>query len=164
MAIPLKIGRGFPHGARELLELARKTGDNAYNPYSGYLVGAAAETDGGERFSGTFMENASYGLTICAEPAAILAANSSGYRDVRTMAVVGGNPTDTAPGNPCTPCGRCRQMLFEAAAVSGREIEIYCADLTLTNILLVTSGELLPFAWGADAIGRHGPARAALQT
>jgi cytidine deaminase len=151
MGISLTLDAGFPIDAKELLELAQQTGRNAYNAYSGYMVGAAVETmDGTARFAGTFMENASFGLTICAEPAAILAANSAGRRDIIRMAVVGGNPTHPNPGPPCTPCGRCRQIIWESARINGSDIEIYCADLSMTNILLVTSDELLPYAWGSD--------------
>lgn len=156
MPISLTPAPGFPEDVRELLELARKIGNNAYNAYSGYLVGAAVETSARHRFSGTFMENASYGLTVCAEPAAILAANSDGHRDIRRMAIAGGNPNDEKPGPPCTPCGRCRQIIWEVASINGREVEVYCSDLTLTNILLATSNELLPFAWGSDAVGGNG--------
>jgi cytidine deaminase len=150
MGISLTLDAGFPAAAKGLLELAQRTGKNAYNPYSGYMVGASVETTDGSRFAGTFMENASFGLTICAEPAAILAANSAGRRDIVRMAVVGGNPARPDAGPPCTPCGRCRQIIWESARLNGRDIEMYCADLSMTNILLVTSEELLPYAWGSD--------------
>ena len=140
-------GPGFPEDILELLQLSRKVADNAYNAYSGYLVGCTVESVERKRFSGTFMENASYGLTICAEPAAILAANSSGCRDILRMAIVGGDPSDNEPGPPCTPCGRCRQVIWELAANCKREIEIYCSDLSLTDVLVTTSGELLPYPW-----------------
>jgi len=150
MATTLTIGPGFPEQIRSLLDSARDVADNAYNAYSGYSVGCTVETSDGRCFSGTFMENASYGMTICAEPAAILAANSAGTRDICRMAVVGGNPSSSVAGPPCTPCGRCRQIIWELATICKREIEIYCSDLTLANVLVTTSGELLPHAWGGD--------------
>lgn len=152
MAIALSLGPGFPPKAHDLLKLASTTSVNACHPHSGggYLVGAAVENSDGSRFSGAFMENASYGLTVCAEIAAVLAASSAGHRDIMKVAIAGGRSAHE-PGPPCTPCGACRQVIWEAAKVSGREIEVYCADLSLTNILLTTSGELLPLAWWPGA-------------
>jgi cytidine deaminase len=152
MAIFLAGGPGFPEEVWSLLELARDTGQNAYNIYSGGIVGASVETATGIRFQGTFMENASYGLSICAEPAAILAANSAGHRDIARLAIVGGNPSRGENDSPRTPCGRCRQIIWEAARVHGREIEIYCSNLALTSVMLTTSGELLPYAYGGDKV------------
>jgi cytidine deaminase len=153
MAIALSLGPGCPPKVHDLLEVAKATSLNAYNPYSGYRVGAAVETGDGSRFNGTFMENASFGMTVCAEVAAVLASNSAGYRDIIRIAVVGGRPSQGGPGSAFTPCGRCRQVLWETSRVNGREIEVYCADLSLANILLTTSGELLPLAWGEDMVG-----------
>jgi cytidine deaminase len=147
VAIDLKIDAGFPDSARELLTLAKNVSLHSYNPYSGYLVGAAVETGDGSRFAGCFMENASAGITICAEPSAILTANAAGHRDIVTMAVVGGDPQKDMDG-PCTPCGRCRQVLWEVASINKRDIQIYCANLHLSAVLLTTCRELLPLPWG----------------
>jgi cytidine deaminase len=93
------------HG--ELLELAREAARNAYAPYSSFPVGAAAVTRDGTVFTGSNVENASFGLTICAERSAISAAVNAGHREIVAIAV-------SAPRKPDTsPCGACRQVLNE---------------------------------------------------
>lgn len=95
-----------------LSELAAKAKDarkRAYAPYSRFLVGAAVLTEGGEIFQGANVENASYGLTICAERAAVLQAVFAGARRIVAVAVA----TSTSP--PAAPCGMCRQTLAEFA-------------------------------------------------
>ncbi len=95
-----------------LLQAAREVLGKAYAPYSGFRVGAALLTDQGHLFSGANVENASYGVTLCAERAAVAAAVASegpGLK-IRALAVVG-----EAPG-ACPPCGACRQVLREFGA------------------------------------------------
>jgi cytidine deaminase len=135
---------------RRLLEAALHASLAAYNPYSHYRVGAAVETEAGPVFTGANMENASYGLTICAEPAAITAANTAGHRDVTHIAVVGGPAEHPDQGRPCTPCGRCRQCIWELVVDQGHDIQLYCSNLRLDTVLAVKASELLPFAWGFD--------------
>jgi cytidine deaminase len=132
----------LPEEIIELLEEAKKISNNAYNKYSNYFVGAAVRTTSGKIYSGTFIENASFGLTICAEPAAILNANTHGDFQIETIAIVGGDGKRTNP--PVTPCGRCRQIIFEASLVNGKDIDIYCSNLELSEILVSTIYELLP--------------------
>lgn len=91
-----------------LLNRAREVRANAYVPYSRFTVGAALLAADGRVFTGCNLENASYGLTICAERAAVAKAVSEGVRGFRAVAVVG--PQDDAP---CAPCGACRQVLYE---------------------------------------------------
>jgi cytidine deaminase len=86
---------------------ARAAQARAYAPYSGFKVGAALLTSSGEIFTGANVENASYGLTVCAERTACIAAALAGHRDVRAICVV----TDASP--PASPCGMCRQTLLE---------------------------------------------------
>jgi cytidine deaminase len=135
-----------------LFHAARKAANNAHAPYSRFAVGAAVETSDGEIFAGANMENASYGLTVCAEVGALQAASSAGaLGKVRRIAIVGGpinaardyRPTATAP------CGRCRQLLAEAAMVAKHDIEVWYADLEQRVIERRTISELLPDAFGA---------------
>jgi cytidine deaminase len=94
--------------AELLLRRAREARANAYVPYSHFPVGAALLAESGEVFTGCNVENASFGLTNCAERVAIGKAVSEGARGFRVVAVVG--PQDDAP---CAPCGACRQVLYE---------------------------------------------------
>jgi cytidine deaminase len=86
---------------------AREAQQRAYAPYSSFKVGAALLTGSGDIFTGANVENASYGLTVCAERTACIAAALAGHRDVRAICVV----TDASP--PASPCGMCRQTLLE---------------------------------------------------
>jgi cytidine deaminase len=90
-----------------LVAAARAVMAESYSPYSGYPVGAAVLTDGGEIFTGTNVENASYPLSLCAERAAVAAAVSAGRRGLVAVAVA------TRGEEPGTPCGGCRQVLAE---------------------------------------------------
>lgn len=94
--------------ALRLLAAAREARAHAYAPYSGFAVGAALLAEDGRVFTGCNVENASFGLTNCAERVAVGKAVSEGARDYRAIAVVG--PEDDAP---CAPCGACRQVLYE---------------------------------------------------
>ena len=93
-----------------LLAAARKASQRAYARYSNFRVGAAVLTQQGEIFLGCNVENASYGLTICAERAAIFTAvqeTSAAKLAIQALAVVNGDEL------PCSPCGACRQVIFE---------------------------------------------------
>lgn len=98
-----------PEEARYLLRRAIEARANAYAPYSNFPVGAALLGADGTIYPGVNVENASYGLTTCAERNAVARAISDGARDLRAIAVVG--PEDDVP---CAPCGSCRQVLHEA--------------------------------------------------
>jgi len=90
----------------ELISRATAARENAYCPYSGFAVGAAVLTADGRIYTGCNVENASYGLTNCAERTAVLKAVSEGAREIVAVAVV-------AEGEPPPPCGACRQVLAE---------------------------------------------------
>ena len=102
-----------------LVEAARAVRERAYAPYSNFKVGAAIEDESGRVFTGCNVENATYGLTVCAERVAIFKAISEGAGRLKRVAVV----TDTDKLTP--PCGACRQLLWE-----------FCgnAELTLANL------------------------------
>ncbi|MFH1594937.1 MAG: cytidine deaminase [Pseudomonadota bacterium] len=118
----------------KLLAAAGEARQNAYAPYSGYRVGAALRTRQGHIFTGGNVENASYGLTICAERAAVAAAvagEGPGMR-IYALAVVSDPPA------PLAPCGACRQVLLEFGADA---VIIFQGRDGLTEAL---AGELLP--------------------
>ena len=95
--------------ARDLLRRAREVRRHSYAPYSSFPVGAALLADDGRVFTGVNVENASFGLTTCAERTAVVKAISEGARGFRAVAVTG--PEDDVA---CAPCGSCRQILHEA--------------------------------------------------
>ena len=94
-------------GSEALVAAARKARENAVADFSHFKVGAALETDAGEIVTGCNIENATYGLTVCAERVAIFKALSEGKRSFTRIAVV----ADTA--SPTPPCGACRQIIWE---------------------------------------------------
>ena len=130
-----------------LIAAARAAGANAYAPYSNFAVGAALRLADGSIVTGANVENASYGLSLCAEAVALAkAANDGRLADVVTVAVIG-----LASSEPIYPCGRCRQLLNEAASLGGRDIEVLCAgtDRRLERHALST---LLPHAFGPTSL------------
>ena len=96
-----------------LYERARRAAENAYSPYSGVRVGAVVESADGQFFDGCNVENASFGLTICAERVALVAMAAAGQRKVARIAVcvIGPQGGDASP----VPCGACLQFLAEFA-------------------------------------------------
>ncbi|HLL77960.1 MAG TPA: cytidine deaminase [Ktedonobacteraceae bacterium] len=123
----------------ELLRLAREVAQNAHCPYSHFHVGAALVA-GDTIFTGANVEISSYGLTLCAERAALAAAMSSGARTITQVAVA---CIDVAPGAPLadrTPCGACRQWLADLAPHAAIYIDGDDRDFTVPD--------LLPYAFG----------------
>lgn len=96
---------------QELLQKAFEAQQHSYSPYSNFKVGAALLTKSGRIFLGTNIENASYGLAVCAERNAVFKAVFDGEMEFRKIAVVGGDGNDF-----CMPCGACRQVLVEFAS------------------------------------------------
>ena len=132
----------------ELVGAAIAALETAYNPYSGYFVGAAVRTRSGALFSASNVENAAYGSTICAERMAIGKANSSGSRNIIAIAVTGRSDNFEKSQITAGPCGSCRQVIYEFSQVSGCDIEIILATADKTNIAVTTIEELLPYAFG----------------
>jgi cytidine deaminase len=104
----------------QLVATAREARTRAIATFSGFQVGAALETAGGEVVTGCNIENATYGLTLCAERVALFKALSDGQREFTRVVVV----ADTR--NPTPPCGPCRQLLWEYCG----DIEVVMANLT----------------------------------
>lgn len=152
MSIQINNFNTLPTNIQLLFKKAKDVARNAYNLYSGFHVGVAVETKKGNIYTGTFMENASYGITICAEPAAVLAAISAGDLEIVRIVVLGGKQIEK-PGNIVTPCGRCRQIIYEISHISGIDIEIYCSNGDCSKIILTTISELLPHPFGPQDLG-----------
>jgi len=126
--------------ADRLIEAARAAQLHAHCPYSHYRVGAALETADGVVFTGSNVENASFGLTICAERSAVFAAVSAGARKFRRIVVA----TDSEPPGP--PCGACRQVLAEF----GSELEVESVGPTQSRRWTIR--ELLPDAFTGELL------------
>jgi cytidine deaminase len=122
----------------KLIAAARAVRLNAHARFSNFLVGAALETDEGDIVTGCNVENASYGLTVCAERVAVWKAISEGYREFKRIVIV----ADTEAPTP--PCGACRQILWEF----GGDLEVVLADLREVRGVFALS-KLLPHPFDA---------------
>lgn len=128
---------------QKLMDCAIKARENAYSPYSHFAVGAALLCEDGTLFEGCNIENASYGLTNCAERTAIFKSVSEGHIKFKALAVV----ADTE--GPCAPCGACRQVMAEF------KIPLIIMGNLMGNIKIVTIEELLPFSFSeCDVTGK----------
>jgi cytidine deaminase len=126
-----------------LREAARAAARLAYAPYSGFPVGAAGLADDGRIVAGCNVENASYGLTLCAECSVVSALHATGGGRLVAVTCVDGS------GEPLAPCGRCRQLFWEHG---GPQL------LVETASGVVALAQLLPDAFGPHRLtGRHGP-------
>ena len=141
------MGGGAEVTDEDLIAAARGAAVDAYAPYSDYHVGAALLFEDGAVITGSNVENASYGLALCAETVAVARALGEGRRGgLKTVAVVG--PLDKGDGQPITPCGRCRQVLNELAALGGNDPAILCVGNT--EVRRVKLSDLLPHAFGPE--------------
>ena len=128
-----------------LIAAAKRALENSYSPYSKFRVGAALRFADGSVVTGTNIENASYGLTLCAETVAIVKAMDDGHRGgLDEIAVIG--DTDA----PVTPCGRCRQVLNELAELGATDPIVYCAGSD--DVVETRLSELLPRAFGPASL------------
>lgn len=127
----------------KLLELAKRAMENAYAPYSNFKVGAVLVAKDGRIFTGVNVENASYGLTNCAERTAIFKAVSEGAREFETLVVI----ADT--NKPVSPCGACRQVMAEFG-----NFRVILAN-TKGEYLETSVSELLPLSFSGDELKQH---------
>ncbi len=128
-----------------LIAAARGAQDQAYAPYSNFQVGAALQFADGSVVTGCNVENASYGMTLCAETVAVAKAMADGKRGGLTAVAVVGSGEEMI-----TPCGRCRQVLYELAGLGGTDPVIHCVGVDVTQD--VTLSALLPAAFGPESL------------
>lgn len=142
---------------RRLIAAARDAARHAHAPYSRFGVGAAILLSDDSLVTGTNFENASYGLSLCAETVALATANAQGrLRDVVAIGVIGGamDANGIVQGDkPVGPCGRCRQVINEAAQMSGRDVIVWCGGAEGGVIERYLLSELLPHAFGPADLG-----------
>lgn len=139
---------------QRLIESARGASMHAYSPYSGFAVGAAARTKSGKIFTGANLENASYGVGMCAEVDAITKANSAPDYDIEAIAIVGHKFSGQKDATQVvTPCGRCRQLIFEASQIAKTDIKVFSCSGDLEKVREALISELLPEAFGPKNLG-----------
>lgn len=137
---------------KKALDGAERVLVNSYAPYSHFHVGAAIFTGDGNIISGTNVENAAYGLTVCAERAAVFHARATGVKNIKGIAVIArGENFDTK--DITGPCGDCRQVLYESSQISGHDLEVILSTTKKDKIILTTVKELLPLAFGPLDVG-----------
>ena len=135
----------------QLLAAAREAALKAYAPYSRFSVGCAIESVDGQVVTGVNVENACYRLGVCAEQSALSAAHLAfGLHNVARIAVAGGDGSGEAlaGGIVCTPCGGCRQAIYEASCLSGRDIEIICSSGDGESVERHNISNLIPHGFG----------------
>lgn len=130
--------------AKELMKMAIEARQNAYAPYSHFAVGAALLAESGRVYTGCNIENASYGLTCCAERNAIFAAVGAGERRFKMLAVAADSP------EPVAPCGACRQVIAEFG------IPLVVMGNLKEATKTMTAEELLPYGFGQDSMNNKG--------
>ncbi len=132
------INLGDKLNNKKLIEIAKKTRENAYAPYSNFKVGAALLTKTGNVYQGCNIENSSYGLTICAERVAISNAVSNGEKEFTKMAIVG-SFVEKQNESLLTPCGACMQIMSEF----NPDLELILLN-TVGKIITINLKELFP--------------------
>lgn len=130
--------------AKELIKMAIEARQNAYAPYSHFAVGAALLAESGRVYTGCNIENASYGLTCCAERNAIFAAVGAGERRFKMLTVAADSP------EPVAPCGACRQVIAEFG------IPLVVMGNLKEATKTMTAEELLPYGFGQESMNNKG--------
>ena len=140
-----------------LIAAARDAARHAYAPYSRFAVGAAVLLTDGSVVTGANFENASYGLSLCAETVALATTSAQGrLAEVAAVAVIGGamDEAGRATGTaPVGPCGRCRQVINEAAQIAGIDLPVLCGSAQGDAVDRYRLSELLPKAFGPADLG-----------
>ncbi|MFT3977415.1 MAG: cytidine deaminase [Sphingomonas bacterium] len=140
-----------------LIAAARAAARNAHAPYSRFAVGAALLMRDGSIVTGANVENASYGLSLCAETVAVASAAAAGrLAEIVEVAVIGGAmDADGVPtgATPVSPCGRCRQVLNEAAQMGGIDLPVHCGAAEGDAVTTYRLSQLLPDAFGPADLG-----------
>ena len=131
---------------RALVDAAREALRSAYAPYSDVRVGAALRTVGGI-VTGSNVENAAYGSTLCAERMAVGRANATGERAFSAVAVAAEGDA-LPPDRPVSPCGACRQVLFEMAHSTGTGTRVLMTEPGTDRVTVAGLAELLPLPFG----------------
>jgi cytidine deaminase len=139
-----------PAAREALIGAARGAMGTAYAPYSGFTVGAALLFEDGAIVTGANVENASYGRSLCAETVASASAAHAGRRGGLIAVAVTGAAHGVA-GAPVSPCGRCRQVLHELAALGGTDPVVLCVGAN--EVLETRLSVLLPNAFGPAQMG-----------
>jgi cytidine deaminase len=133
---------------RELVDAARAVAATAYAPYSGIHVGAALRTAAGSVVTASNVENAAYGATICAERMAVGRANARGERAFTAVAVAA-HGSVVRPDQVVSPCGACRQVLYEMATVTGTSTRVLMTTPGTDDVVIASVHELLPLPFDA---------------
>ena len=134
----------LPPGEQKLLTEAKAAREKSYSPYSNFPVGSALITTGGRIFTGTNVENSSYGLSLCAELGAIQSAVTAGHKHFNAIAVIGGlGGQSVIP----TPCGRCRQVMMEFSPPHS-PLKVLLSNESGTDIIRTDIQQLLPLPFG----------------
>jgi cytidine deaminase len=124
--------------SNDLIAAATRAREKALTPFSGFKVGAAVETSAGQVFTGCNIENSSLGLTVCAERVALWKALSEGEREFTAIAIA------TDAETPATPCGACRQLLWEYCG----NISVLLHSISGGTTMNIPLAELLPRPFG----------------
>lgn len=131
---------------KDLIEKAAFAMKNSYSPYSNFKVGAAVLTEDGFIFIGTNVENSSFGATLCAERVAIGNAVSNGHKKIIKIGII------SESNDVITPCGICRQVIFEFAKHYNNDIEILMSNKNKRKIVSSKISEILPLGFDFNVL------------